>query len=347
MTAKLIERTRFAALLQQAEQLQWTTAHADALPVLEQALTLATTDLERYDVAESLLRGSNCTRGWDLYDLHPSRPVDRLPGIPIWDGDFCPTLVVVADQGFGDAIQSMRFIPRLSGRAGEIVVALQDKLFEVTSTSPLLAGCTVMPKSRARKRTWPSGTRWERMMSLPAKVPRPDVGPAAPYLVADPDAGPKLPALRDRPLTVGVAWRTTQRRIGPNRSVPLHLMRTLIGIDGVRVVPLHRNRDIRGALPGAEIVTISNFRDTAAVITQCDLVVTADTVTAHLAPALGVPTLICLLHRPDWRWGTPDNPTTWYAAAELAWQDERRQWTPVLARIADRLRDRTISGGQT
>ena len=89
---------------------------------------------------------------------------------------------------------------------------------------------------------------------------------------------------------------------------------------------------------GVVQLPIRGFLDSAALMAQCDLVVTADTVTAHLAPALGVPTMICLRHRADWRWGTAGNPTIWYGSAELLFQDARLRWETVLTDAAERVR---------
>lgn len=323
-----------AGLLREADRLMWAGASREAIDLLERARTMGGSAVERYAVGASLLRASQGRLGWDLYDLHPSRPVDRLPGVQRWDGQPCRLLIVMAEQGFGDAIQFLRFVPQVVTLAETVVVAIHDELLDVTASSPLLRTCTVMAKSTARRTTWPTDARWERLMSIPAKVDKLRAGAMGPYLQVGRDTRPLLPASPTDTVTVGVAWRSTPRGGVPNRSVPARLLPHLTEPGRVRLVALHRNRDIRAAPDGVEIVRIDNLLDTTRVIARCDYVVTVDTLTAHLAPAIGVPTFVCLRHRADWRWGTPANRTRWYRAAELLFQDESQQWRPVLRAAA-------------
>src|SRR5262249_10502646 len=125
-----------------------------ALSLLEQAQALEASAVERYAIGVALLRASNGRLGWDLYDLHPSRPVDRLPRVQRWSGERCALLIVLAEQGYGDAIQFLRFVPLVVDRAESVVVAVHDELLDVVASSPLLHGCMVMSKSMARRMRW-------------------------------------------------------------------------------------------------------------------------------------------------------------------------------------------------
>lgn len=326
------------ALVTQAECLLWTGDQTGALSLLERARSIDAGPVERYSVGEALLRASNCMRGWDLYDLHPSRPVDQLRGVTRWRGEACPLLIIVTEQGFGDTIQFLRFVPYVVNRVENVVVAVHDELLGIVGKAPLLRNLRVIPKSLARTIAWPPHARWERLMSLPAKLPDIRVGAEDAYLrVNTIDGQPALCPAAPGVITVGLAWRTTHRRGCPNRSIPARLIGKLADSDRIRAVALHRNRNIRAQLRRVEVVNITNLVETAQVMSQCDWVVTADTVTAHLGAALGVPTIICLLHRPDWRWGGPSNPTRWYATAQTIFQDESRDWRPVLAEAARRI----------
>jgi hypothetical protein len=336
-------------LLMRAEQLLWSGNTAGALHQLDRAVFLDATAVERYAVGEALLRASNCRRGWDLYDLHPSRPVDRLPGVRRWDGRPCRRLILVAEQGFGDAIQFLRFVPGVTGLAENVVVAVHDELLPTLRHSSALADARVVAKSAARTTTWSADSRWERLMSLPSKIRGLYAEPVGQY-VSPPANGKRgrLPPT-SAAVTVGVAWKSTARRGFPNRSLPARIVSRLAARK-VRLVALHRTADIRFLPRGVETVRIDNFVDTAHVISECDLVVTADTVTAHLAPALGVPTLICLRQRPDWRWGTPVRPTRWYAAAEMLFQDASENWSTVIveaARLVLERRNRSAAEGES
>lgn len=330
-------------LLREADRLMWSGAPQEAIAILEQSRTMASSTVERYAVGLSLLRASNGLVGWDLYDLHPSEPADRLPTVHRWDGEPCRLLIVVAEQGFGDAIQFLRFVPQVATLAESVVVAVHDELLDITSSSPLMGSVSVIGKSAARRWQWPADARWERLMSLPAKIKDLRIEAAEPYIRVDPRVRPFVSLHPLDMLTVGVAWRSTPRRGFPSRSFPAHLLQRLAAPGRVRLVALHRDSDIRAAPKTVEMVGIRNLLDTVHVISRCDYVVTADTVTAHLGPAVGVPTFVCLRHRADWRWGTPANPTRWYRDAELLFQDESQRWKPVLDAAAQRIADSSAS----
>jgi hypothetical protein len=317
-----------AKTVTRAEQLARTGSRAAAMASLTAARSADLTDRERYEIGEALLRLSNCRLGWEEYNLHPSWAVDRIPGVRRWGGEMCRFLIVVADLGFGDTVMALRHIPALLGRAEQIVIAMHDALFDLLSGSPLLAGTTVISKTQAQGAAWPHDARWERLFSLPAIVGTDAVRPMSAY-VRTPTRGPivdRKPGER----VVGIAWRSTVRRGFPNRSIPLRLVRRLATVPNLRLVCLHRDRDLRTVPDRVVTVGIGNFVETASVMSQCDLVVTADTVTAHLAPALGVPTLIGLRYWPAWIWGTRQSPTLWYESARLIFQTEDETWPSVI-----------------
>ena len=82
---------------------------------------------------------------------------------------------------------------------------------------------------------------------------------------------------------------------------------------------------------------IGNFADTAALISQLDLVISVDTSVAHLAGALGKPVWILLTHAPDWRWLLDRNDSPWYPSARLFRQHETRAWDSVVMRVREAL----------
>jgi hypothetical protein len=311
----------------------------EAYALLSRGRTLPGPAIDRYALGIALLQASNACDGWDLYDLHPSRRADRILGLSRWDGQPCAELVLVAEQGFGDAIQFLRYVPNVRACAESTIVAIHDELYETVSSSPLLQAVKAVPKSQLKDLAWSADTRWERLMSLPIHI-RDGVSRARPVYLVRPRPRPacRLPATPDGVRTVGIAWRSTPRPGVPSRSIDLRHVTTVLSTveeSAVRVVSLHRIGDVPATPVGVVIPEIRNFVDTAAVIGQCDVVITVDTVTAHLAPALGVPTLVCLRRMPDWRWGVPARPTTWYTEAELVFQDLDRSWPPVLRRAIE------------
>jgi len=78
---------------------------------------------------------------------------------------------------------------------------------------------------------------------------------------------------------------------------------------------------------------VHTFSDTAALLSQLDLLITVDTAIAHLAGALGVPMWILLPFSPDWRWLLEREDSPWYPSAKLFRQKKRADWPEVIARI--------------
>jgi hypothetical protein len=312
-----------------------------ATAVLQRARVLPVPVIDRYELGVTLLRASNGRDGWDLWDLHPSRPDDRLDGIARWDGRACRTLVVLCEQGFGDAIQFLRWIPKVRDRVGRLVVGVQDELFGLLVDSPMLDRSDVVPKSAvAASCADDPEVRWERLMSLPRHCASAAIQPISAYLQVPLDRRP-LPGVTAGVATVGLGWRSTPRPGMADRSIPRALIEAFAAqLDGVRLVSLHRPEDVRDSSPAGVLQPdIDDFQDTAAVASACDLVLSADTVTAHVAAAVGTPTLIFLRRYADWRWGTPAAPTRWYTAAELLFQDDGLSWEPAFGVAGQRIRE--------
>ena len=81
------------------------------------------------------------------------------------------------------------------------------------------------------------------------------------------------------------------------------------------------------------------FAETAAVLSNCDLVVTCDSAVAHLAGAMGIPCWLMLCKIPDWRWGRTGEKTPWYKSIKILRQEEGENWTDVIKRVSKKLKD--------
>ncbi len=124
----------------------------------------------------------------------------------------------------------------------------------------------------------------------------------------------------------------------------------LADIPGVRLISLQKGaaaRQIGEVSFGSRIerpldpddLSAEALLDTAALMASLDLVVTIDSMPAHLAGALGRPVFLALPQVPDWRWMLTGDTTRWYPSMRLFRQDATRQWTPVFKRIADAVRE--------
>jgi tetratricopeptide (TPR) repeat protein len=301
----------------------------------------------RANRAQLALLHGDFQRGWPEYEWRWRLPGVFLPrvAVPMWDGSPLAgrTLLLRAEQGFGDTIQFVRFAAPLA-RAGATAIL---------ECQPALA--SLLAKARGVHAVVPRGSTLPRcdfqipLASLPGALGVRDLAgiPAeVPYLAVD-------QARRDRWRTtlaqyeggkVGIAWRGNPKHPQDcHRSIPQERVAALGAARGVTLVSLQAGERARGIpgivepAPDPERAPLP-FEEWAALIASLDLVITCDSVMAHLAGALGVPVWIALPLVPDWRWllGRDDSP--WYPTARLFRQTRLDDWDPVFARMAATLR---------
>jgi tetratricopeptide (TPR) repeat protein len=269
---------------------------------------------------------------------------------PLWLGD-APvdgkSILLHAEQGFGDTIQFIRYAPLLAGRGAKVVCEVQAELqallsqldaIDVVAAGEPLPGfelhCPLLSLPLA------FGTTAE---TIPASVP---------YLAAPAD---RLAYWRDRlprGPRAGFVWSgSPSHKNDANRSIPLATLAALFEDAPLACVGLQTElRDADGEalqrLPnllhiGAEL---RDFADTAAVIALLDVVVSVDTAVAHLAGALGKRVVILLPHAADFRWMRDRDDTPWYPTAKLIRQRAFGDWGSVVTRVAAELRNLAARG---
>ncbi len=151
-------------------------------------------------------------------------------------------------------------------------------------------------------------------------------------------------------LKIGIAWQGSPDHPRDRfRSIPLLQFAPLAGIAGVRLLSLQKGpgRDQLATVADRFAVTdlgprLDDFLVTAAVLSNLDLVITADTAVAHLAGALGVPVWVALPVAPDWRWLLAREDSPWYPTMRLFRQASWGDWEGVFRRMADELRERVV-----
>jgi tetratricopeptide (TPR) repeat protein len=127
-----------------------------------------------------------------------------------------------------------------------------------------------------------------------------------------------------------------------HRSIPLAAFEPLLALDKNFYL---MQKDVRHtdeeafALSGMEKPEFKNVYDMAEQIERLDLVITVDTMTAHLAGAEGIPTILLLPYACDWRWGLEGDRTPWYPSIRIFRQGEDREWGPVIQRVVEELRN--------
>lgn len=281
-------------------------------------------------------------RGWADYEARPARR-DLARSFPrgdrLWKGEDVrgKTLLLLGEQGFGDAIQFARYLPELAARGARVWLRVRSPLVRLFEG---LAGCDRRFSTTDPIPAWDAHAL---LMSLPhlLQIPEPQ-GASVPYLRVAPNAAPisLRDGVGDLP-NVGLVWSGSPgHRKDGDRSCTLAQFQPWLALSGLRFYSLQKDprpEDAARLRGDRRIVDLApdlgDFRDTAAIVQHLDLVVTVDTAVAHLAGALGKPTWLLLARVPDWRWGMTGDRSPWYPTMRLFRQSRRGDWSDVLAAV--------------
>ena len=330
--------------------------HHEAIAAYTRAIELDPAFADaRFHRALSLLLVGDFAAGWDEYewrwavgDAKTARP--NL-GLPEWNGEPLAGkgIYLYIEQGFGDAIMFARYAPLVAARGATVLFCVRPPVKALLADLPgVIVGvpgdqgprchymCALLSLPRVFK---------TRLETIPADVP---------YIHARPERIEKWKARipRDGKLKVGLVWAGGRDyKADRVRTIGFKPFAPLLGNPAVRYVSLHAEaREEDAALMAAhpEILhfgsELTDFADTAAVISQLDLVISVDTAVAHLAGAMAKPVWILLPFTPDWRWllGRDDSP--WYPTARLFRQERSGDWPGVIARVREALAARVQAG---
>lgn len=295
-------------------------------------------------------------RGYEWRNLTLAAPIRRLPA-PRWDGRPMPghTLLVHTEQGYGDTILFARFLKKARERSEAQIIlegpaALLPLLWNIAGADRVLQAGMPLPHVDAEI----------PLPSLPAAlgIELADLPLGVSYLRV-PEASrsiwrerlPRLIANRaatdSEMLKVGFVWTgNPAQQQNPFRSCPLACFAALSAIPGITWYSLQKeadethlslawSSDSRVASLGP---LLHDFADTAAAIGELDLVISVDTSVAHLAGAMGIPTLTLLSHTPDWRWQLDRSDSAWYPTMRLFRQPTWGDWNSVFNQVEIELR---------
>ena len=256
---------------------------------------------------------------------------------PLWlgaDPVAGKVLLLHSDQGLGDTIQFLRYVPLVAARGARVVLEIDQALHQLCSGLPGVS--QLIPRGEALPAFdfhCPLGSLPLAFDTTLATIPQ-----AVPYL----SAGGKTGSWKERlgsmkSPRVGLVWAGNPNHNNDrNRSIPLE---TLLPLLDVEAQFISLQKDVRPADQAVlrehtEILDLGdelgNFADTAAVIENLDLLISVDTSVAHLAGALGRPVWILLPYVPDWRWQLMRTDSPWYPTARLFRQSETRDWRSVV-----------------
>jgi len=322
----------------------------EGLVSLETALRLKPAfAVARMNRALTALRRGDWPTGWLEFEWRRQSRDHRVPGFgrPLWDGGPLAgkTILLIGEQGLGDTIQFVRLAPLVKERGGRVLLLCQKPL------AHLLAGAEGVDQLIPRGERMPKFDVQAPLMSLPGLLGLTRESLPAPekYLAAEPERAARwreeLAALPGK-VHVGVCWQGNRKYQGDHfRSIPLAEFEPLAQVAGVTLVSLQKGdgSEQRGEVEfqvvdfGERLDADAPFADTAAILSELDLLVTSDTAVAHLAGALGAPTWLPLSRAADWRWEASGERSIWYPSMRLFRQRELGDWGDVFARMASGL----------
>jgi Flp pilus assembly protein TadD len=273
---------------------------------------------------------------------------------PRWDGAPLDgrTILIHAEQGFGDLLHFIRYAPLVKARGGTVLVECDAALH------PLLSRCRGIDRLLPKTAPLPPFDVHAPLMSLPGIFGTTvDTIPAdVPYLSVPDELVERWRREMESiaGLKVGISWRGNPRNpYDRYRSLRLEQLEPLARVPGVRLISLQKGteEEVRRVAGLFEVIDLGEaldrdagaFMDTGAVMKNLDLVISADTAPAHLAGGLAVPFWVLLPFAPEWRWLLDREDSLWYPTARLFRQPRPGAWEDVIARMAEVLRQRVAA----
>ena len=258
-------------------------------------------------------------------------------------------VLVVSEQGLGDTLQYMRYIPYLRNQGLKISFCTQTKLHSLIQSSGIDQN-PLMPEDASEI----SEGKWIPLLSLPRYLQVSPSNPiiSEPYIFSTDELKKKwknILSKEKRPI-IGINWQGNPNAWGGDikgRSLPLETFSTIARNNNCKFLSLQKgfgseqlnscsfkNKFVECQ---PQIDSIWNFLENAAIIENCDLIISSDTSIAHLAGGMGKLTWLLLHHLPSWRWGLERENTFWYPSMRLFRQKERHNWQEVLERVSNQL----------
>ena len=325
-----------------------------AIGCFQRALQLQPEFVEaHYNLSEAWLLMGDFEQGWREYEWRWRRKDARPMSFsqPLWDGSSLAgqKILLHTEQGIGDALQFIRYARSVKQAGGHVILQCPRPMI------PMLSTCPGIDQLIAHGAATPEFNVHAPLMSLPRifKTTLSTVPAHVPYLFADPERvrywQQKLP--QDSTFRVGIAWwGNPNSPIGDHRFIPLVHFAPIASLKGVQVFSLQKGAGREQLQSRAGIFPVKDLRarldetngafvDTAAVMMNLNLIITADTAIAHLAGALGVPVWVALSHTANWRWLPHRDDSPWYPTMRLFRQTKPGEWDEVFSQMKIELED--------
>jgi len=332
----------------------WAGRHDDAERAYRHVLALDDAHRDaRFGVASTLLARGRYDEGFAAFERSRDAFVPASPwvrALPRWAGETLDgTLVLHGEQGLGDVVQFVRFVPRLRARVDRVVIWLDDYWKPL---APLLATVQGVDEIVVDAHAPPGPAMARASILSLAHIARaaPETLWNGPYVTATPERVASWRARVDATgrTRVGLAWAVHARDdfglVTRHKSVPAAALAPLLELDGIAFHSLQPGTDgdtaVFGALATRIVPTgpmIADFGDTAALVANLDLVITPDTAVAHVAGALGKPVWLLERFHGCWRWRLAQASSPWYPTLRIFRQARFDQWSDAVARVRSEL----------
>jgi tetratricopeptide (TPR) repeat protein len=265
---------------------------------------------------------------------------------PLWKGEPLEgsRILLYAEQGMGDTLQFVRYVPLVAARGGKVVLEVQPRLHRLLALTP------GAEKVICRHEALPE-VDWQcPLLSLPLALGTElnTIPAEIPYVCPDPA---QVEAWRQRlpgnSLRIGLVWAGSP--LHPHelwRSIPLEQLAPLTNIEGTTFYSLQMGapaEQVKQLGTRGHLIDLwgeqKDFADTAAIVANLDLVISIDTSVAHLAGAMGKPVWVILSKSADWRWLLDREDSPWYPSSHLYRQSTLGNWQDVVTRVERELRE--------
>ncbi|MBF0180073.1 MAG: glycosyltransferase family protein [Magnetococcales bacterium] len=325
----------------------------EAMACLREAIRLRPDNaMAHVNLAMTHLMLGEYAQGWREYEWRfrldeNCLPMD-LPGVPRWRGEPLEgkSVALLAEQGYGDILQFIRFAPELKARGARVLLSAPTPLLTLLQRAPGV--------DQACNHTRFDATPDYRipLLSLPEPlaIDGTNLARAGGYLTPEPQAAAMWHERLAGPgRKVGLIWEGKPlHKNDPlrRRSCALAELAPLAAVPGVRLIGLQKGEAAWRTVPaGMEILSLeaelTDFTATAAIMATLDLIITIDTASAHLAGALGKTVWTLLPLAPDWRWGIEGDATPWYDTMRLFRQHHPNRWDEPIREMAQALEKTT------
>lgn len=302
----------------------------------------------QFTLGNFLLQLQNFDEGWKYYELRFCKSENvEIPKAnkPKWNGESLAgkTIYVFTEQGYGDSIQFVKYLPLLKEMGAEIIFKPRNTLYSLFKDN--LPGIKIISEDISDDLL--EYDFYIPLLSIPGIIWKQNKAflSGAKYLKANTIKAEayKRQYFENDIFKIGIFWKGNPNR-DKDRFVPIEHFFEIAKIENIKLYALQKGdgcEDLNKIPEGLEIInlgeTFNDFCDSASAIENLDLIITTDSSIAHLAGALGKPVWILLSYTPEWRWFLEGEETIWYNSAKLFRQEKIGCWNKVFETIKNEL----------